>query len=79
MNDILKNLTEKIKNPKLIVIIGICGILILFVSSLFDTDSKPKAEQKNSAETISTEDYRLSLEENVEKKPRAKRVKKEEV
>jgi len=67
MNDILKKFMEKIKNPKLIVIIGICGILILFISSFFDTDSKPKAEQKNSTEAISTEDYRLSLEENVEK------------
>ncbi|MBR4072353.1 MAG: hypothetical protein IKK24_00295, partial [Clostridia bacterium] len=65
MNEVLKNLAGRFKNPKLIIIIGICGILLIFISSFFDTDTRKTTEPKNSAETLSTEDYRLSLENGV--------------
>ena len=63
MNEKIKGIFEKVKNPKIIVIIGLLGIVLIFLSSLFsDDDSTPTLD---STEPISTERYCNLLEEKV--------------
>ncbi len=65
MNENLKKLTGVVKNPKVLIILGICGILLIFISSFFEADGKEKntVSVENGA---STEEYRISLEKSVE-------------
>lgn len=62
MNEKIKNLT---KNPKTLVILGLCGILLIFVSSFFQKSEK-KAENKSNAEgTVQAEQYREDIEKSI--------------
>lgn len=66
MNDALKKLTEKIKSPKILMIAGLCGILLIFLSSLFGKEDDTASRQAQaSAGEISAEEYRLQLEEKI--------------
>lgn len=66
MNDALKKLTEKIKSPKILMIAGLCGIMLIFLSSLFGKEDDTASRQAQvSAGEISTEEYRLQLEESI--------------
>ena len=44
MNDVINKLTEKIKNPKILVGLGLIGIVLIFLSSIIgggeNTESK---------------------------------------
>lgn len=63
MNKYLKTVTEKIKNPKVITVIGICGILLIFLSSFlpsFNTKSEITAKSD-----IDLEKYKSDIEESI--------------
>lgn len=62
MNNIFERLKGITKNPKLLLIIGLAGILLIGVSSLFSSDKK---EEKVKAKEFSAEAYCESLEEKV--------------
>ena len=62
MNEKVKKIIE---NPKYLVIIGVCGIALIFISSLFtgesDDDNTP-----NNASTYTVEQYQKELQSNIE-------------
>ena len=61
MNDKLKQI---IQNPKVLVIVGICGILLIFISSLFSSeDSKKTTSPKTDA--YNADEYCKLLEDDV--------------
>ncbi len=62
MNEKIKALA---KNPKLLIAAGLCGILLVFVSSLFSGGSKEQTAAVSSEQT--TEQYRVSLQEGIKK------------
>lgn len=65
MNDVINRLTEKIKNPKLLVVLGLIGIALICLSSFIGGGEK--AENKApSGENITAEEYRVQLEESIE-------------
>lgn len=63
MNDTLKKILKAIKSPKGITIVGIAGIVLIFLSSVL-----PKSSSKNSIaenEEIATDEYCASLQKSV--------------
>lgn len=60
MNEKIKNIT---KNPKLLVILGLCGILLIFISSLFPPENS-KDDTAATAEFV-TEEYRTTVQNGV--------------
>ncbi len=63
MNNIFVKYAEKLKSPKILIIIGVLGILLIFLSSLGNgTDNK---EAKASITEITAEEYRVSLEKDI--------------
>lgn len=64
MNDMLKAIAEKIKSPKLLVIIGISGMLLICLSSFIGGSNK--SDNLPSGENVTAEEYREGLEKNVE-------------
>lgn len=65
MNNLFKKYAEKLKNPKALVIIGIVGILLIFLSSL--GGSSENTENHSNTPEISAEEYRLQLEKDIKK------------
>ncbi len=65
MNERLKTVKEKLKNPKLLVILGILGIILIGISAVTG-DGNKKAEVPKSEE-ISAEVYCENLEQKVKK------------
>lgn len=63
MNDFLSKYTEKLRSPKVLIIAGIAGILLIFLSS-FGGKSEPSKETES---TFSAESYKESLEEDIKK------------
>lgn len=64
MNDVINKLTAKIKNPKVLLLVGLAGIALICLSSFIGGGEK--AENKApSAEEITAEEYRADLEESV--------------
>lgn len=63
MNKLLLKYTEKIKNPKTLVIIGIAGILLIFLSGLGGEDNTAEATSLDMG--ISSEEYQEKLETDV--------------
>lgn len=61
MNKLLKKIPAVITRPKLLLIIGLSGIFLIFISSLFPSPKKTGEETKE----ISTEAYTKALKENV--------------
>ena len=60
MNEKIKNIT---KNPKLLIAVGLCGILLVFLSSLFSSGYKKETVSVSSEQ--STEQYRVGLEQSI--------------
>ena len=61
MNDKLKQI---IQNPKALVIVGVCGIVLIFISSLFSNgDSEKTTDTKT--DTYNVEEYCKLLEDDV--------------
>ncbi len=64
MNNPFAKYSEKIKNPKFLIIIGIAGILLIFLSGfLGDETRKPK----DTYTEITAEEYREQLETDIKK------------
>lgn len=63
MNKYLKTFTEKIKDPKVITVIGICGILLIFLSGYLPSfDSEKESTVKTE---IDLKEYKSEIEESV--------------
>ena len=63
MNSILIKYKEKLKNPKLLIIIGIAGILLIFLSGLGAKEENPAKTQ--TVTEITAEEYRATLEKDI--------------
>lgn len=63
MNDLINKYLNKIKNPKFLIILGISGIFLIFLSGFIGGDSK--SENKKTNEQFSVEEYRRGLEEDI--------------
>ncbi len=64
MNERIKELKEILKKPKILIILGVCGILLIFLSSLGGGDGK-KTQATETGATFSTEEYKENLEREV--------------
>ena len=65
MNSLILKYKDKLKSPKTLVIIGVIGILLIFIPSLFP--EKETSEITGLDMGISSIEYREQLEEDVEK------------
>lgn len=65
MNEVFKNLTLKLKNPKLLIALGICGIALILFSSLLGGEEKSETDLPQADTIKQTEEYRKSLEKSV--------------
>ena len=62
MNEKIKKIIE---NPKYLVIIGVCGIVLIFLSSLF-TSASNNSNTQNTSSTYTVEQYQKELQSNIE-------------
>ncbi len=63
MNDLIKKYSKILKNPKALIIIGIIGIALIFISSFGGKTEKTV----NKNESFSAEEYKASLEKDITK------------
>lgn len=63
MNDKLKKVILALRSPKVLIIMGICGILLIFLSSFSNSGSK--SEKTKETEDFSIETYCESLEKDI--------------
>ncbi|MBO5725871.1 MAG: hypothetical protein J6S00_02265 [Clostridia bacterium] len=61
MNEKIKAVFSRLKNGKLIFILGICGILLIFISSFFSSGDNDK---KKTDTAFNIELYKQTLEQN---------------
>lgn len=59
-----ENFKKILKNPKLLVILAVCGILLIFLSSVF-TDNKKTVNMAFDAKSYTATEYKASLEKSV--------------
>ena len=64
MNEIINKYIKLFKNPKNLVIMGIIGILLILLSSCSTTN---KAENKKNYNSMTAEEYKAYLEEDIKK------------
>lgn len=62
MNEKIKKITQ---NPKLLIILGLGGILLIFISSLFSADDKTDNKTASSGTTYTAEQYCEMLEKDI--------------
>ena len=62
MIKIPENIIQRLKNPKILVILGLSGILLIFFSSLFSGEEQTKID---TTVEITAEEYRLKLQEDI--------------
>lgn len=65
MNESLKKLSAKVKNPKIMLIAGLIGMTLICISSFAGKKSDGKKASYASDGGITAEEYRLQLEENI--------------
>lgn len=65
MNKTLEKITEAVKNPRILVIAGLAGILLICLPALFG--GKEDTAETTEAVEMSVEEYRASLEAAVER------------
>ncbi len=63
MNEKLKGYLNLLQKPKALIIVGVVGILLIFLSSLIGKSEKKQTNTLN--EDFSIEDYREGIEENI--------------
>lgn len=61
MIKIPENLILKLKNPKVLVIVGLCGILLIFLSTFMGSDNTSSGKISE----MDVEQYRAMLEEDI--------------
>ena len=64
MNDVINRLTEKIKNPQVLVAAGLIGIALICHSS-FIGGGKSSENKVPSDDSITAEEYRVQLEDSI--------------
>ena len=64
MNNPFAKYLEKIKNPKFLIIIGIAGILLIFLSGFLGDETQ---KSKDTYTEITAEEYREQLETDIKK------------
>lgn len=64
MNDVINKLTEKIKNPKVLVAAGLIGIGLICLSSFIGGDKKSE-NQTPPSDGITAAEYKAELEESI--------------
>jgi len=62
MNEKIKN---AIKNPKLLIVLGISGIVLIFLSSLFSNDGKKGENDIKNVHSYTAQQYSEMLESNI--------------
>ncbi len=65
MNSLILKYKDKLKSPKVLVIIGIIGILLIFISSLFTEKEEVKTTELDIG--ISSTEYCEQLEQDIKK------------
>ena len=61
MNDSVKKYLEKLKNPRVLIIIGVVGIALIFLSSFIPENPK----STKALEEFSAEEYKEALEKDI--------------
>ncbi len=61
MNDLIKKYLENLKNPRVLIIIGVIGILLIFLSSFIDQ----KPDSSKNTEEFTAEEYKEKLEKDI--------------
>lgn len=64
MNDVINKLTEKIKNPKLLVAAGLVGIALICLSS-FIGGGEERESRTAPTESLTAEAYKAELEDSI--------------
>lgn len=64
MNNVIENLLLKVKKPKTLVVMGLLGIFLIFISTFFTQSGEKKTE--NIQKEMSVEEYRTGLEKDIE-------------
>lgn len=64
MNEIIKKIYGIFKNPKLLIIMGACGVALLIFSGGFDGEEKTEVKKDKEISEF-TENYRENLEKSV--------------
>lgn len=62
MNDVLQNLKTKLKTPKTLIIAGLVGVGLIFLSGLFDSPPDTMTETAN----FNIEAYKSALQQDIE-------------
>lgn len=63
MSNKLKNYISYIKSPKILIIVGLAGIILIFLSSFFTGENKKK--ETNYQTDIYLTEYRIELEKDI--------------
>ena len=63
MNDLISKYINKIKNPKFLIVLGVAGILLIFLSNFMGDGSN--TQKKKTENNFSVEEYRKQLENDV--------------
>ena len=64
MNNVIENLLLKVKKPKTLVVMGLLGIFLIFISTFFTQSGEKKTEKIQ--KEMSVEEYRTGLEKDIE-------------
>lgn len=64
MNETVKKLANKIKNPKILLVVGLAGIMLIALSS-FTGSKTAKTKLPSGGAEITAEEYRVALENNI--------------
>lgn len=62
MNEVFNKYILKLRSPKVLIAVGLVGILLIFLSSLGKQDEKKSIQTQN---TMTTEEYREQLENDI--------------
>lgn len=63
MNEIINKYISKLRSPKVLIIAGIVGIVLIFLSSAIQNDSAPKDTEKKSE--FSVTEYKAELQSDI--------------
>ena len=63
MNEIINKYISKLRSPKVLIIAGIVGIVLIFLSSVIPNSSAQRQAEKN--EDFSVENYKAELESDI--------------
>ncbi len=64
MNNILEKYISKLKNPRALIIAGITGILLIYLSTFFSSD-EANGKETLTESSISVEEYREQLQDDI--------------